>query len=141
MSDRRTYHFSVLDPQDMASALPSIPVQTGPRGVQPKPQLVAHHQPQFALVAARHMEARNALLAQACFPAHGNVLLLVMLLDAPVILRLEVDERAQDVLVVIAVFVAQENGLCFLRVQARAVKVAGSGLRVVSPQLLQFVDL
>lgn len=60
----------------------------------------------FTCIWAWKTEVRDALAVQAPLPAHGNVLLLLRLLEFLVVVSLQLHQRAKDVLVLVGILVA-----------------------------------
>lgn len=131
---------SLFDAHDVSGTLPGPAVESRRGAVQTQLQLISRHQAQLAVVAPGEVEPRDALVAKRLVPAHGDVLLLLVLLDSAVVLGLELHKRRQDVLVVVAILVVQQRWLSFL-IHPGLLYVEKCGLGVRSPHLLQLVDL
>ncbi|XP_033232122.1 regulator of nonsense transcripts 1 [Belonocnema kinseyi] len=102
-------------------------------------QLVAVHQLHVAVGLGQH-KVGDRLLVEANVPAHLNVLLCLRLLQSLVVVRLELDQRSKDILILVAVLVAQQH-LLRLLVDSRLLQVLEGRVHIVAPQLLEFVDL
>ena len=87
-------------------------------------------------------EGRHVLARKGLVPPHRDALLRQTFLHLLVVVGLQLDQRCQDVLVVIAILVVEEGGieLCLVgNFRPVQIGVPGVGLRL--PQLLELVDL
>ena len=134
-------HFAVIEPEHVAGALPRLLVQTSCHLVQLELELVTHDQSEVGVVSEGEAKYGDAFLAQSHVPAHRDVALALTLLETAVVLGLESHERGEDVLVVVAVLVGGLHRQHVFVHTAGPVKVEDSGLGVLSPQVLETIDL
>lgn len=85
----------------MALALPRL-MQLAPIT---KHELIANGQADLAALQLRQAEPRRALLVETEVPPHNEGVLGLRLLDALVVIGLDLDQGAEDVLVVVRVVV------------------------------------
>jgi len=77
-----------------------------------KPQLVANCEPDLAAFELGQVEPRDALLVESNVPPDDESLLRLRLLEPFVVVGLNLDQRAEDVLVLVRILVpADENRL------------------------------
>ena len=86
-------------------------------------------------------EDGDVALREAAVPAHAHVLARLRLARLPVVVRLELDEGREHVLVVVPVLVLEQDGLDVLLGQrAGRVQVAKVRVGIRRPQRLELVD-
>ena len=105
-----------------------------------EPKFVSHCQPDFAAFQLRETEPSHTLLVETQVPAHRDVSLRLRLLQPLVVVCLDFHEGPKDVLVLISVLVAQDNGLRFI-IYSGLLQIFKRGVRVLAPQVLETVDL
>ena len=120
----------------MSDALPRL-VQLA---TVPEPQLITDSEADFATLELREAEPRYALLVETDVPAYSDVGLGLALLEALVIVGLDLDERAEDILVLVRILVAQDDRLRLV-VDAGLLEVFKCGISVLTPQVFESVDL
>ena len=86
----------------MSDALPRL-VQLA---TVPEPQLVTDSEADFATLKLGEAEPCYSLLVETDVPAYSDVGLGLTLLEALVIVRLDLDEGAEDILVLVRILVA-----------------------------------
>ncbi len=133
----------VEDGLDVPRALPLLAVvELGPLA-ELEAQLVPDHD--LALVgreATAKGEGGDVLAREALLPAHGNAAGAEGLLHLPIVVGLHLDQRRQDVLVVIPVLVPQQGrGEVGVVDDVGPVEVGEAGVGLGLPQLLELVDL
>mmetsp|Transcript_14828 Transcript_14828/g.28550 ORF Transcript_14828/g.28550 Transcript_14828/m.28550 type:complete len:338 (+) Transcript_14828:3813-4826(+) len=110
-----------------------------PRGREAQVELVSGHEAQLIVILGEE-EPRDALLVQAHVPPHRDAILGLRLLGHLVVVRLQLNQRAKDVLMLVGVLISQSNGLRLV-INAGLFKILPRCIRVCFPQLLHFVDL
>jgi hypothetical protein len=75
-----------------------------------QPQLISHRQPDLARLEFRQVKPRDALLVETHVPANDEAFLRLRLLETLVVVGFDLDERAEDVLVLVGVLVAVSRG-------------------------------
>mmetsp|Transcript_35599 Transcript_35599/g.120617 ORF Transcript_35599/g.120617 Transcript_35599/m.120617 type:complete len:354 (+) Transcript_35599:1382-2443(+) len=138
---------AVGEAQDVARRLPGLAVLARAAGVEADLELVADGQTELVGlvgrvgVAPRQRKDGDVALREAPVPAHGHVLARLGLADASVVVRLELDERREHVLVVVAVLVRQQDGLrVVLGQRARRVEVPKVRVGRARPEFLDRAD-
>jgi hypothetical protein len=84
--------------------------------------------------------SRYTLLVQAEIPPHGNVGLRLALLESLIVVRLNFDQRPEDILVLVCILIAQQDGLRLV-IYAGLLKILERCFGVLVPQILKVVDL
>lgn len=77
----------------------------------PQPELIAHRQPDLSTLQLRQPEPRHPLLIQPQIPPHTDIRLRLALLQPLIVVRLDLDQRPEDVLVLIRVLVPEQDRL------------------------------
>jgi hypothetical protein len=121
---------------DMAHAFPGFVQFAG----VPQPQLIPNSQAHLPTLQLGQTEPRHALLIQPKVPPDRDIGLRLALLEALVVVSLDLDEGPEDVLVLVRVLVAQQNRLRLV-VHAGLLEVFEGGVGVVAPEIFEAVDL
>ena len=105
---RHTLHLqearrTVGDLDDVADAVPVAALEAA--AVELEPELVADREPDLAALELGHAKPGDTLLVQADVPADDDVVLRLRLLNLFVVVGLDLDERAKNVLVLVGVLV------------------------------------
>jgi hypothetical protein len=101
---------TIGDLDDMTDAFPGL-MQFAPVS---ESQLVSHSQPHFPALEFRQAEPCHTLLVEAQVPAYDDVSLGLRLLQAFVVVSFDLNKRAENVLVLVRVFVFHCNVLWFV---------------------------
>lgn len=125
-----------LNANDDASAGPRA-MHGGALMTQTK--LVARHETQLG-VGLWERQMREPLRRHRHVPAQADAGLRLRLLHLAIVVGLELDERTEDVLVLVGVVVAQQHRMRLV-VGARPLEIVERRRRIRLPQLLEFVDL
>ena len=120
----------------MSDALPRL-VQLA---TVPEPQLVTDSEADFATLELGEAEPRYALLVETDVPADSDIGLSLTFLEALVIVGLDLDKGAEDILVLVRILVAQNDRLRLV-VDAGLLEVFKCGIGVLTPQVFKSVDL
>ena len=75
-----------------------------------KLELISWHEPDIVAFIGEH-EVCNSLVRQTALPAHTNISLRLRLLELPIVVGLELDERLEHFFVLLRVPVPQQNWL------------------------------
>ena len=121
---------------DMADTLPGL--MHLPRVAQS--ELVASCQANFPAFQLGQHKPCHPLLIQAQVPPHSDVCLCLALLQSLIVICFNLDQRPEDVLILICILVAQKNGLRLV-INSRLLEVLEGCLSVLAPQVLETVNL
>lgn len=121
---------------DMSVSFPRFVKAT--RVLQPK--FVTNRKADFATLQLGETEPRHALLVQTKVPAHRDIRLCLRFLKPFVVISFDLDERSEDVLVLISIFIAKDYGLRLV-VYAGFFQVFQRCTGVFAPQVLEAVNL
>lgn len=106
----------------------------------PQPQFIANGQPNFSALQLRKTEPSNALLIQTQVPTNGDVGLRLTFFQPLVIISFDLDERAENILVLISILISYKDRLRFV-VYAWFLEVFEGCVGVLSPEVFKAVDL
>jgi len=106
----------------------------------PQPQFITNGQPNFPALQLGQTEPSNALLIQTEVPTNGNVGLCLTFFQPLVIISFDLDERAEDILVLISILVTYKDGLRFV-VYTWFLEVLEGCVGILSPEVFEAVDL
>ena len=106
----------------------------------PQPQFIANGQPNFSALQFGKTKPSNALLIQTQVPTNGDVGLCLTFFQPLVIISFDLDERAEDILVLISVLVTYEDRLRFV-VHTWFLEVLEGCVGILAPEVFEAVDL
>ena len=103
-------------------------------------QFIASGKAHFTAFQLGQHEPCHPLLVQTKIPPHGNVGLRLALLESLIVVRLDFDQRSENILVLVCILIAQQDGLRFI-IYAGLLKILERRFGVLAPQILEAVDL
>ena len=127
---------TVRDLDNMSVAFPRLVERSGIF----QPQLISNSEPDFATLKLRQAEPRHTLLVETKIPTHRDVGLSLGLLETLVVVSFDFDERTENILILVSVFVMHQDVLGFI-VDPGLLEILECGVSVLAPKVLQTVDL
>ena len=105
-----------------------------------QPKLITNGQTDFTAFQLREAKPCNTFLIKPQVPTHGDVCLRLRFLESFVVISFNLDERAEDVLVLISILISQDDRLRFV-VYTGFLQILQRCTSVFAPQVFESVYL
>lgn len=106
----------------------------------PQPQFIPNGQPNLSTLQLGKTKPSNTLLIQTQVPTNSDVRLRLTFFQPLVVISFDLDERAEDILVLISILVTYKNRLRFI-VYAGFLEIFEGCVGILAPEVFKAVDL